>query len=92
LELFSDKSNLDAVSVYIRILQEEPMKPLPQPLLQKSFVVTVWQQPENSVACGEQWRFCLEDPLTNHKRIFANPQALIVALKEGALDSERVKQ
>ncbi len=68
------------------------MKPLTQPLLQKSFVVTVWQQPENSTAYGEQWRFCLEDPLTNHKRIFANPQALIVALKEGALDSKTAEQ
>lgn len=68
------------------------MKPQAQPTIQKSFVVTVWQQPENGVECSQRWRFCLEDPQTHHQRVCANPQALIVALKEGALDSEAAEQ
>lgn len=66
------------------------MTMLAQPIIQKSFVVTVWQQPKDGIAMGEQWRFCLEDPQTQQRRVFVNPQALIVALKEGTLDDETV--
>lgn len=66
------------------------MKTQAQPIIQKSFVVTVWQQPENGVEMGEQWRFCLEDPQTQHRRVFVNPQALIVGLKEGTLGGTTV--
>lgn len=68
------------------------MKTINHPVIQKVFVVTVWQQPEHGVDCSERWRFRLEDPQTNHKRIFASSQGLIVALKEGTLASVEAEE
>lgn len=62
------------------------------PTHQKRFVVTVWQQPEAKAENGFAWRFCLEDPQSQQTRVFANPQALLVALKEGALDGVAAAQ
>jgi hypothetical protein len=56
----------------------------------RTFLVTVWQDPNSNVAMSERWRFRMEDPQSNQRRVFANPQALIVALKEGAVASEAV--
>jgi hypothetical protein len=59
----------------------------PQPT-GRTFVVTVWQELDPAMEMAERWRFRLEEPHSHHTRIFAHPQGLIVALKEGALDSE----
>jgi hypothetical protein len=61
------------------------MKPTIPPGAYRVFLVTVWQEQNLDKELAERWRFRLEDPHTNQKRVFANPQALIVALKEGVL-------
>lgn len=48
------------------------------------FLVTVWQEPNGEETLAERWRFRLEDPHTQQKRVFASPLALIAALKEEA--------
>jgi hypothetical protein len=65
----------------------QPIEPRPA---YRTFLVTVWQEPNSAVEQSERWRFRMEDPHTNQRRVFANPQALIVALKEGTLASEPV--
>ncbi len=63
----------------------------PQPA-GRTFVVTVWQELDPTLDLAERWRFRLEDLHSHTTRVFAHPQGLIVALKEGALDSMAVEQ
>lgn len=54
----------------------------------KSFLLTVWAEPNADHHPRNLWRFSLQDPHTGRRRGFASLEALMTALRQITADLE----